>query len=31
MMADIVAAIHEKRGKRKRLDKETDDDEVVAE
>jgi hypothetical protein len=29
-MADVVAAIREKRGKRKRLDKETDDEEVVA-
>jgi hypothetical protein len=30
IMADIVAAIREKRGKRKRLDKETDNEEVVA-
>jgi hypothetical protein len=26
---DVAAAIHEKRGKRKRLNKDTDDDDVV--
>jgi hypothetical protein len=29
VMADVVAAIREKRGKRKRLDKDTDDDDEV--